>query len=345
MTTQVRTSPTEYELAIDEAADMLEVLTDKGDTVFLWGAPGIGKSDIVHQLGKKKGRKVMEFHAALRETVDLRGIPVPDLETGTTRWLVPDELPRADRDGENGYLFCDEVNQASPQMQSALAGLMLYGVVGDYHLPKGWVVIAAGNRVSDRAAAQKTPSHMLNRFAHVTCVPNVEAWSKWAVANDVDPKLVAFVRFRRELLHRMPRGDEKAFPTPRSLTKCSKYVGVAKSALRQKLFASHVGYDVAGELNGFIELYDSITGLDEIIANPTTAKVPTEPSQKYATFTGLARKATRANFPAIMQYADRLDDEGQMILVHDSTIREPKLKETSAYSKWAVKHQDLILQS
>ena len=73
--------------------------------------------------------------------------------------------------------------------------------------------------------------------------------------------------------------------------------------------------------------------------------MPTEPSQKYATFTGLARKATRANFPAIMQYADRLDDEGQMILVHDATIREPKLKETSAYSKWAVKHQDLILQS
>ena len=345
MNTTVRTSPLEYELAADEAAIMLEILTDDGEPVFLWGTTGIGKTDLTKQLGLKKGRKVMEFHAALRETVDLRGIPVPDLTTGKTVWLVPNELPQVERDGEFGYLFLDEFNQASPQMQAVLAGLVLYGVVGEYHLPKGWIVIAAGNRVSDRAAAQRMPTHLRNRFAHINVVPDVEAWSRWAAANGVDPKLVAFVRFRRELLHRMPRGDENSFPTPRSLTKAAKFVKVANSARRQKLFASLIGYDVAGELNGFIELYNSITGLDDIIANPTKAKVPTEPSQKYATFTGLARKATRANFPAIMQYADRLDDEGQMILVHDATIANPKLKETAAYSNWAVKNQGLILQS
>src|SRR4051812_39364086 len=128
----------EHEITIADAAVMLEILTDAGDPVMMWGAPGIGKSDIVHQLGARKKRKDIEFHAALRETVDLRGIPVPDMASGKTRWLIPDELPNAERDGEFGYLFCDEINQSSPQMQGVLGGLILYGVVGDYRLPPGW---------------------------------------------------------------------------------------------------------------------------------------------------------------------------------------------------------------
>jgi hypothetical protein len=337
-------APFELEVAMDEAADLLEVLTDAGQPVFLWGTMGIGKTDVVHQLGRKKGRKVMEFHAALREPVDLRGCPNIDKDTGTTKWFVPDELPRADRDGEYGYLFCDEFNQATPQMQAVLAGLVLYGTVGDYHLPKGWVVIAAGNRVSDRAAAQRMPTHLRNRFAHIYCAPNVDAWVKWANGNGVPQEIVAFVRWRRDdVLHRMPRGDENAFPTPRSLTKCGPYVKIAHLGQRQKLFAANVGNDVAGELNGFIELFHSIGTLDGIIANPDTAAIPAERSQLYAVCTGLARKATRANFAKIMKYAERLTGDYPTLLVHDAIMRDPKLKETAPYSKWAVDHQAAII--
>jgi hypothetical protein len=349
---KIMTVPTEIECTIADAAVLLETMTEtfdpltgRYDSVMLWGAPGIGKSDVVHQLGAKKKRKVIEFHAALRETVDLRGIPVPDLETGKTRWLVPEELPNAERDGDEGYLFVDEINQASPQMQGVLGGLVLYGAIGDYRLPKGWRVVGAGNRVSDRAAAQRMPTHMRNRFAHLFVLPDVNAWASWAAANDVAPEMVAFIRLRRELIHRMPRGDENAFPTPRSLTKAAKYVKVADVAVRQRLFAAHIGADVAGELNGFIELYQSLGDLDDIVANPETADVPTAASQKYAVCTGLARLATRKNFAQIMKYAVRMPREQEVLLVHDAVAREPKLKETAAYSAWAVKNQDVILQS
>jgi dynein-related subfamily AAA family protein len=336
---------TEIDCTIAQAAEMLEVLTDAGDPVMIWGAPGLGKSAIVFQLGAKRGRKVIEYRANLREPVDVRGIPVPDIKAGVTRWLVPDELPRVERDGAEGYLFLDEINTASPQMMAVLFGLVLDRRVGDYVLPDGWQIIAAGNRVSDRAAAQRMPTALRNRFAHLFVAPDVNAWCTWATANDVAPEMVAFIRLRRELIHRMPRGDENAFPTPRSLTKAAKFVGIDGVALRQKLFASHIGADVAGELNGFIELYQSLGSLDDIVANPETAKVPTEASQLYAVCTGLGRLATRKNFTQIMKYCERLDRERQMLLVHDATVREPKLKETAAYSSWAVKHQDLILQS
>lgn len=335
----------EVECTIAQAAELLELQTDKGRPVMLWGPPGVGKSDIVRQLGERRGRTVIDFRLNIREPVDMRGIPIPDLATGTTRWCVPDELPQVERDGEFGYLFLDEINTASPQMMAVAFGLVLDRKVGDYTLPRGWVVVAAGNRVSDRAAAQRMPTALRNRFSHLTVLPDVNAWAAWANANGVAPEMVAFIRLRRELIHRMPRGDENAFPTPRSLVAAADFLGVANMATRQRLFAMHIGNDVAGELAGFIELYSSLGSLDDIIADPENAKVPTEASQLYAVATGLARLATRKNWTQIMKYAERLDGERQLLLVHDATMRDAKLKETAAYSAWAVKNQGSLLQS
>jgi hypothetical protein len=335
-------STTLPEVTMDTAAKLLRHLTDAGDRPFLWGAPGIGKSDVVHQLGAETSRKVLEFHAALRETVDLRGIPVADPVTGTTRWLIPDELPQAARDGEEGYLFVDEFNQAPPQVQAVFSGLILTGKIGDYQLPPGWRVIAAGNRVSDRAAAQRMPTHLRNRFAHIYCVAAVEPWAKWANANNVAPEAVAFVRFRPELIHQMPQGDENAFPTPRSLTAAAKHVD-APDNLRLRLFASHIGDGAAAEFDGFVRLYRSIGTLQDIIARPDRIKVPTEPSEKFAVCTGLARLATRANWPAIMKYAARLDGDPQVLLVHDAVHREPSLRDTKEYSQWAVTNSHVLM--
>jgi len=333
----------EIECTIAEAAVLLELLTDAGAPVMLWGPPGVGKSSIVRQLGERKGRTVLEFHAALREPVDLRGIPVADLATGTTKWLVPDELPQAERDGADGYLFTDEINQATPQMQAVLAGLILEGKVGDYRLPKGWRVIAAGNRVTDRAAAQRMPTHIRNRFAHLYVTPDVAAWATWATANNVAPEMVAFVRFRRELIYRAPRGDENAFPSARSLTRAAEHVNAPK-AHRQRLFAAHIGDDVAAELEGFLQLYRSLGSLEDIVRDPMGAKVPVEPSEKYAVCTGLARLATRKNWSQIIKYADRLPAEQQVLLVHDATVRDATLKDTPAYSTWAVNNSAVLMQ-
>jgi MoxR-like ATPase len=331
------------EVTIARAAILTRHLIEKRHSVHLWGAPGIGKSDIVRWIAKTLGWKLIEFRANLREPVDCRGIPVADLATNVTKWLVPDELPRADRDGEFGILFLDELNTASPQMQAALFQLVLERRLGDYVLPDGWTIIAAGNRVGDRAAAQRMPTALRNRFAHIYVVPDVDAWVNWANANNVAPEMVAFVRLRRALLHRMPVGDENAFPTPRSLTKAAEFVN-APEDVRRDLIAAHVGDDVASEIDGFIRLYHSLGSLEDILIHPDTAQVPVEPSQRYAVCTGLARMATRANFSKIMIYNNRLDGEGQAVLMHDATMREPKLKETAAYSTWAVNNQHLTIQ-
>jgi hypothetical protein len=340
----------EFECTIAEAAVLLEIMTDAGDKVFLWGSPGIGKTEIVHQLGERKKRKVIEFHATLREQVDLRGVPVVNTETKTTDWYPPSELPQAERDGEAGYLFCDEYNQAPPQMQSALGGLVLTGKVGEYEMPKAWIVIAAGNRVSDRASAQRMPSHVRNRFAHLIVVPDLPAWCDWANKNAVAPELVAFLRLRqgenggKGLLHVMPKGDENAYPTPRSWVKAAKYVNAPKQ-YRAKLIAAHVGTAYATEFDAFIDLYRSIGDLQDIVKNPKAAKLPNDPSTRYATCTGLARMATKGNIANVVEYVKRLKHrESEALVMHDATTRDEALKNTAIYGAWAVANQDLTIQ-
>jgi AAA domain (dynein-related subfamily) len=328
---------------IARAAELAAIQINEGKPVMFWGAPGIGKSDVVRQIAEATGRNVIDFRTNLREPVDMRGIPVPCEATGTTKWFTPDELPQVERDGERGILFLDEINTCSPQMMAVCFGLVLDRKVGEYTLPDGWVIMAAGNRVADRAAAQRMPTALSNRFAHHTIEPDVEAWANWANRNGIAPELVAFIRLRRELLHVMPKNGENTFPTPRSWAQCSDYMNAPKH-LRLELFASHVGDAYAAELDGFIELYRNMGSLADIIKDPAGAKLPTDPSARYAVCTGLARMAKPENIAAIFAYAERLPKESQILVIHDATTREPKLKNTTTYGKWAVANADLIIQ-
>jgi hypothetical protein len=340
----------EFECTIEEAAILLEILTDAGDPVMIHGAPGLGKSDIVRQLGARKKRKVIDIRLNLREPVDLRGIPMPDVATGTTKWMVPDELPQAERDGAEGYLFLDEINTASQQMMAAAFGLVLDRKVGEYTLVDGWVIIAAGNRVADKASAQRMPTALRNRFAHIIVVPDVAAFCTWANVSGVAPELIAFQRLRsgenggKGILHVMPKGDENAFPTPRSWTKAAKFVGAPKKH-RMRLFAAHVGAAYATEFDAFIDLYHSIGDLQDIIKSPKTARLPADPSTRYATCSGLARMATKATFANVVEYVKRLNHrESEALVVHDATSRDAALKNTTVYGAWAVENQDLTIQ-
>jgi len=337
------------EVSIATAARRTRKLIAKRKPVMLWGKPGIGKSDLVRQIGAMLGMKVIEFRTNIREPVDVRGIPVPCEKTGTTRWFVPDELPQVDRDGECGILFIDEINTGTLQMMAVMFGLVLDRRVGEYVLPNGWVIIAAGNMVADKAAAQRMPTALRNRFAHIYCKADLASWAAWANANGISPELVAYQRLMQGenhgngVLHVMPVGDENAFPTPRSWAQCSAFVDEDKED-RMALFASFVGDAYATGFDAFIDLYRSIGSLDAMIKDPNGAKVPTEPSLRYAICTGLARMATKKNFANIITFAKRLNRESQILLVSDATQRDEDLKNTAVYGEWAVANQDITIQ-
>ncbi len=183
--------------------------------VFMWGPPGIGKSDIVHQIGAEQERDVIDVRLSLWEPTDIKGIPYYNADMKTMTWAPPSELPT---DPEStAILFLDELNSAAPATQAAAYQLILNRRVGTYVLPKGVSIVAAGNRETDKGVTYRMPAPLANRFVHIELRTDFEDWLMWATNNRVHEQVVGYVSFAKSGLYDFdPRSPSRAFATPRS---------------------------------------------------------------------------------------------------------------------------------
>jgi hypothetical protein len=338
-----------------------EFYMSKKKPTFIWGPPGVGKSDMVRQIrdgwaARLKASKVKErvglidFRAILRDPVDLRGVPVPDLQRKRTVWLTPDDLPNEERDGKYGVLFLDELNAAGQDVQKACYGLVLDRKLADYFLPDGWVVVAAGNRQQDRSSAQRMPKALANRFAHIEVAANAKVWVEDFAMEHCHEWLVGFMRWRPNLIHVQEMldkegkdiADERKFPTPRSWAGVSD-VCDAPEDLLYTLAEGLVGQAAAAEFVGFVKAIQDIPDFDDIFNNPMRTKLPAEPSAMWMVSTALAKHSDRDNFDAALKYANRMGREHEIIVAMDATKREPSLTKTKAYVEFTKNNKDISI--
>jgi hypothetical protein len=192
--------------------------------IFLWGAPGIGKSDIVKQIGDEQGRDVIDVRLSLWEPTDIKGIPYYNSVENTMTWAPPAELPT---DPEStAILFLDELNSAAPATQAAAFQLVLNRRVGTYKLPKGVSIVAAGNRETDKGVTYRMPSPLANRFVHLELRTDFEDWHQWAVNNRIHEQVVGYIGFAKGDLYDFdPKSASKSFATPRSWSFVSDLLG------------------------------------------------------------------------------------------------------------------------
>lgn len=190
---------------------------------FIWGPPGIGKSDIVAQIGKDTGREVIDVRLALWEPTDIKGIPYYNAEQGKMIWAPPAELPV--NEDSTAIIFLDELNSAAPAVQAAAYQLVLTRKVGTYELPAGVDIVAAGNRDGDRGVTYRMPAPLANRFVHVEAKVDFQDWLDWATLNNIHPEVVGYIGFAKQDLYDFdPKSASKAFATPRSWTFVSDMV-------------------------------------------------------------------------------------------------------------------------
>ena len=183
--------------------------------VFMWGPPGIGKSDIVKQIGDEQGRNVIDVRLSLWEPTDIKGIPYYNSNMNTMTWAPPSELP-SDPD-DNSILFLDELNSAAPATQAAAYQLILNRRVGTYILPKGVSIVAAGNREADKGVTYRMPAPLANRFLHLELKHDFDDWLNWATANKVHEQVVGYLGFAKQDLYDFdPKSSSRSFATPRS---------------------------------------------------------------------------------------------------------------------------------
>lgn len=305
--------------------------------VFIWGGPGIGKSAIVHQLAAILKVTLQDVRALLLDPVDLRGLPflAPD---GRSRWATPEFLPQ---DG-SGILFLDELNAAPAMVQASCYQLVLDRKLGEYTLPEGWAIIAAGNRDSDRAVTTRMPTPLRNRFVHLEFEVDTQEWSEWAIQAGVRPEVIAFLRFRPETLSAFDR-DANAFPSPRSWEFVSRILeSTPKQSVEHELFAGAVGAGAATEFSAFLRMFRELPNIDAILLNPLKEPVPENAAAQYAVASALARCATDINFDRICSYLGRMPTEFSVLCVRDAMLCHPDVQHTPAFTKWATANHHVL---
>lgn len=331
------------------AAAALAFNLQHGVSTFLSGPPGAGKTAMVRQAALDVGRPCVIETLSTMEPVDLRGLPMT--VDGVVVWSRPDFIARLYAAGPNPILFIDEANAVGQSLQVPLMQLVLEHRVGSHDLPAGTTVVLAGNRQSDRAAAQRMGTALADRLSFIDVETHLPTWLKWAAMNDVHPMICAFLMLRGEGTHGRPgmlhnfdptKPEIRSFPTPRSWAICNPYPD-APDAFRADLFAGKVGEAAALEFEGFRRVYMSLPPIPVILADPDKAVVPSDPSTQYAVACALSRAANGANFGNVLAYMARVGAEFQAMTAIDAIRRKPELANTPAYIRWASINADVSI--
>lgn len=187
--------------------------------VFLWGPPGIGKSEVVADITEELNGLVIDLRMAQMEPTDIRGIPYFNRDIGKMDWAPPVDLPDEELASQHPIvvLFLDEMNSAPPAVQAAGYQLILNRRVGKYKLPDNVVIVAAGNRDSDKGVTYRMPMPLANRFVHLEMRPDFASWQIWAVNKGIHKDVVGYLSFAKQDLYDFDsKSASRAFATPRS---------------------------------------------------------------------------------------------------------------------------------
>ena len=315
------------------------------------GKPGGGKSALARDIIRSKGgndENTVEFNASTRDPVDVLGTPNNSGEF--TRWTPPEEFwkLRAGRPGDEVsapcFLNLEELTDASMPMQNALCRIIYDRMAGNLKLSPYLHIIASGNRTEDKSGATRLSTKLGNRTRQHTFDENLDDWVNWAQDNDIDPVLIQFVRFIPAALSDFdPNRPDGINPTPRSWEAVSRIDPTLPTDLFFAEVAGSVGEGRASEYVAFRQVYFNLVSLEDVVMNPKGVPVPEDLSALYATVGSCAQGTTAGNVDRIAEFIDRLPKDFATMYWMDARKKDPKIKATKAFIKWAVANENVMM--
>lgn len=306
--------------------------------IYISGPPGCGKTSLAYEVADNMGiphDNVLIFRPSLRDPVDLMGVPA--VISGRTHWNPPEELAKL-QSGKH-LLVIDELAQAVPMMQNALAGLMLDRFVGDLTLSDQCFVMATGNRQQDKAGATRIVSQLGNRVMHIEMETSADDWITWAIEKGLDLFTIAFLKLKQNHLFDF-EPSRLTNATPRSWEFASYIPPTLPTNLYLSALSGVIPEGIAAEFVAFRQLAAKLPSIDAILLNPTGAEIPMEAEVRYALVTTLSLRTTDSNFAGVMDYVTRLPREFQTLYVKATAKQEPRVLHTKTFIAWAAKNAD-----
>lgn len=307
------------------------------------GSPGLGKTQLPRQVADELGIEFRLLHAPLMQPEDY-GMPVVNANRDGIKFVVPDKFPLEGSDCPSEGLLClDELPQTDNAGQKILANLIQEREIHGYKIKPGWALIATGNRMQDRAGANRVLSHLRARVTTITFEPHLDDWCQWALTHNVDPSIISFIRFKPNMLNNF-NADKEVSPTPRSWAEgISPIIGNVPPEVENECFTGAIGEGAAAEFTGFLKIVRKLPNPDVVLMNPDKADVPKEPSVLYAISGAIAHRATQDNFERVMTYAKRLPPEFMVLVVRDAVRKDKTIQHTRTFTDWATKEGARVL--
>ena len=307
--------------------------------VYLTSAPGAGKTSVTQQVAADLGMKYIHVHMP---TCVVEDFGVPDM--GTTedtfvyklpeRWKVDPETPT--------LINMDDRGQCDTSLQKVVANVIDARELHGHAFPENVAFVSSGNRMEDRAGANRVLSHLADRETELEFDVHLDDWCEWAISEGVHPSIISFLRFRPNLLHDFDPQRPKN-PTPRSWEKgVSSILGVVSPEAEYDCFKGAIGEGAAAEFVGFRKIEQGLPDIDALLMNPDSATVPEDAATLYAISGAIAHRVTNASFGKAVRFANRMPQEFGALMVSYACRKDEALSSTQAFKDWALANQDVL---
>lgn len=315
-----------------------------GIPAMIKGAPGVGKSDIITQACLATGADLIIEHPVVADPTDFKGLPFA--RKGQAEFLPFGSLRKIIEAKTRTVYFLDDLGQAPVAVQAATMQLILARRINGHHVSDQVTFIAATNRHKDRSGVTGILESVKTRWATILeLTPDVNDWCNWALKNNMPTELIAFIRFRPELLHDFkPTNELTNSPCPRTVANVGRLMNLGTpSHLEFEIFSGSAGEGFASELVGFLKIFRTLPNPDTVLMHPDTAIVPDDPATLYAICGALSRKASDQTIERLVTYANRLPDEFSVLMITDSEKINPDIANSRAFIQWATDHNDVMM--
>lgn len=319
----------------------LTVALAQSMNVLVKGSPGIGKSDILASAVAALNWDLLICHPVVEEPTDSKGLPA--IVGGKAEFLPYGNLRQMIEAKRELVVLIDDIGQAAPSVQASYMQLLLARQIDGKAISKHVRFVAATNSRKDNAGVNGLLTPLLSRFALIAELEaDADSWCAWALANSVPVELVAFIRFRPDMICATTMTREiQNFHCPRTIVALGKWL--AAGVTDYEVWAGAVGPAFAVEFKAFYETYKALAGLPaQIVLDPQNARLLDKAADRYALCGALAHIATRKNFTSLATYGKRLPAEFGTLLMRDITIRHPALLQSDEYVDWITRNPDSV---
>jgi hypothetical protein len=299
------------------------------------GAPGLGKTEGNGQVAKRLGLEYLTLIGSQYDPAELSGWALPVEGTDEMRRSKPDWWP----DGSKPTLLAlDELPQSTTAVQNIFAQLTNERRIGKRELPPNVAIVAAGNRMSDKAGTSAIPTHLRDRLMYLPVEADLEDVVAYLQRNNGDERVCGYLRARPEYLHKFDR-DQTACPSPRSWDRVSTILSrfSVDPLCMSYSIAGQVGVEAAADFQTYLKVTSQMPDIDGIIANPMRAPIPSNMSILHAVCAALSKRMAHVNAGNIIAYMKRLpQQEFAAFIMKDAINRDAELKKSNDVRQWVL---------